>query len=441
MPPFTPNDEPTVVAPMPDAAELEAAIAEATASAAAASAEDASSAQTDEAAAEAVVQPDAATPQGTPPQAAAGKRAPGTVMWQFPKQLPGQAYSTTALRGCSVAFGKTQFAVCLGNRLVGLDWKNSGLEELWTCDVGGHVPGSPVLGPDGLIRVHSGDGWLHCIDQNGYRVWEPVPVGEPLGWSSPVVDLNNNTYVSGYGGGIYRVGPRGDFRNRPYFRTRQKFDSTGLIYRGVLYIGCEDAYLYAIQLSEDEGKNSWDPLEGQGRTEWFINSGPALAPDSSLVVAGRDENLYGFYLDGKQAWKLYIPGQMLASPTVAANGDIFVCLSVVRAGQRDRGRLVCVDGATHRIRWEFEAKGAVESTPVVGDDQIVYFGDNTGHLYAVRGDGHCLWRQQIRVPIRSAGNIVGPNRLVFGLDNGTIAGFLCSSGGVSKKGWPKYMAR
>jgi outer membrane protein assembly factor BamB len=78
---------------------------------------------------------------------------------------------------------------------------------------------------------------------------------------------------------------------------------------------------------------------------------------------------------------------------------------------------------------------------VIGDDEVVYFGDNSGHIHAVRPDGHCLWRQNVRKPVRSAGTIVGANRLVFGLDNGTLVGILCSSGGVSRKGWSKYMAK
>jgi hypothetical protein len=234
---------------------------------------------------------------------AAEKKVPGKILWQFPKQIPGQAYSTTPLRGCPVAYGKTQFAACLGKMLVGLDWKGSGLEKIWECEVGGHVPGSPTLGADGLIRVHSGDGWLHCVDQNGFRVWEPVPVGEPLGWAAPIVDLNNLTYVSGYAGGIFRVGARGEFKNRAFLRTRQKFDSTGLIYRGMLYIGCEDAFLYAIPISEDEGRNGWNQLEDRGRTQWFINSAPAWlaippssSPDAtrtctpSIPTAGRPGN-------------------------------------------------------------------------------------------------------------------------------------------------------
>jgi outer membrane protein assembly factor BamB len=394
---------------------------------------------------EPVAEPTPSAPADAPsapaPKPAAEKKVPGKVMWVYPKQVPGQDYSIAPVRCCPVLLGKTQFAVCLGRKLVALDWKNSGLEQLWEYDCGAHIPGSPVLGNDGLIRVHSVDGWLHCVDSDGGRAWEPVPVGEPLGWAAPVVDADGNAFISSYAGGLLRVTARGNFKNTPYFRTRQKFDSTGLVYQGVLYIGSEDAYVYAIELGDDVGRNIWDQLENRGKTEWFINSAPALAPDSTIVIGGRDENLYGFHRDGQLAWKLHIPGQMLASPVIGANGDIFIGVSLIRVNQPDRGKLVCVDGDTHRVRWEYDAQGAVESTPVIGDDDVVYFGDNSGHIHAVRPDGHCAWLQNVRKPVRSAGMIVGANRLVFGLDNGTLAGILCSSGGVSRKGWSKYMAK
>jgi outer membrane protein assembly factor BamB len=372
---------------------------------------------------------------------AADKKAPGRVLWVWPKQIPGQPYSTAPVRCCPALFGKTQFAACFGKELIAFDWKNSGLEVLWRYDCVGHVPGSPVLGNDGLIRVHSGDGWLHCVGQDGCREWDPVPVGEPLGWAAPVVDSDGNAYISAYSGGLLKVTARGNFKNTPFLRTRQKFDSTGLIYQNVLYVGCEDAFLWAIELGENAGRSLWDQLENRGRTDWFINSAPAVTPDSVIVVAGRDENLYGFHRDGQLAWKVYIPGQMLAHPVVGSNGDIYVGVSVVKVNQKDRGRLVCIDGASHRVRWEYDAKGAVESTPVIGDDDVLYFGDNAGHIHALRPDGHCLWSTYVRVAVRSAGMIVGPNRLVFGMDNGTMVGLLCSSGGVSRKGWGKYMAK
>lgn len=374
-------------------------------------------------------------------KAAADKKVPGKPLWVWPKQIPGQPYSTAPVRCCPVLFGKTQFAACFGSKLVAFDWKNSGLEVLWQYDCVGHVPGSPVLGNDGLIRVHSSDGWLHCVDQGGAREWDPVPVGEPLGWAAPVVDADGNTYVSAYSGGLLKVTARGNFKNTPFFRTRQKFDSTGVIYQGTLYIGSEDAYVYAIELGDEAGRNLWDQLDNGGKTDWFINSAPAITAEGMIVVAGRDENLYGFHRDGKLAWKIFIPGQMLSSPLIGGNGDIFIGNSILRVNQKDRGTMICIDGSSHRVRWEYEAKGAVESIPVIGDDDVLYFGDNAGYIHALRPDGHCLWATNVRSAVRSAGMIVGPNRLVFGTDNGTMIGILCSSGGVSRKGWAKYMAK
>jgi outer membrane protein assembly factor BamB len=374
-------------------------------------------------------------------KAAADKKTPGRPLWVWPKQIPGQPYSTAPVRCCPVLFGKTQFAACFGSKLIAFDWKNSGLEVLWEYDCVAHVPGSPVLGNDGLIRVHSSDGWLHCVDQQGAREWDPVPVGEPLGWAAPVVDADGNAYVSSYSGGLLKVTARGNFKSTPFFRTRQKFDSTGVIYQGVLYTGCEDAYVYAIELADDTGRNLWDQLDNRGKTDWFINSAPAVTADGMIVVAGRDENLYGFHRDGKLAWKVNIPGQMLSSPLVGGNGDIYIGNSILKVAQKDRGKMVCIDGSSHRVRWEYDAKGAVESIPVIGDDDVLYFGDNAGYVHALRPDGHCLWSTNVRSAVRSAGMIVGPNRLVFGTDGGTMVGILCSSGGVSRKGWAKYMAK
>lgn len=382
--------------------------------------------------------PAAEAPAPKPPPE---KKAPGKILWEFPPQIPGQPYSTAPVRCCPVALGKAKFVICIGKKVTALEWKNQGLEKLWEYSTGGHIPSSPVIGADGLLRVHSGDGLLHCLDQNGHAVWEPVEVGEPLGWAAPVVDEDGNTFISGYSGGLYKVTSQGEFKKAAFLRTRQKFDSAGLIHQGILYIGSEDAFVYAIDLRGSFGKNTWNQLEERGKTEWFINSAPALSLGSTLVVAGRDEHLYGFRLDGKQAWKVHIPGQMLASPVVSGDGEIYVGVSLVRAREPDKGKLVCVDTSTHGIRWEYEAKGAVESTPVIGDDGIVYFGDNAGHIHAVRADGQSVWRAATRVPVRSAGMIVGPNRLVFGRDNGTILGVLCSSGGLPERGWPKYMAK
>ena len=266
----------------------------------------------------------AAAPEEQPaeakPKPAAERRAPGKILWQYPKQIPGQAYST-APSAAALSFGKNQFVVCIGRNVVGLEWKNQGLEKLWEYDADGHIPGSPVLGGDGLFRMHSGDGGctasIRTAAASGSRSRSANRSAGPRRWSMATATPTSPVTAAA----STKCRRRGEFKNTPYFRTRQKFDSTGLIHHGVLYIGCEDAFVYAIELSGSTGKNIWDQLENRGKTEWFINSAIALALDSTIVVAGRDEHLYGFNQDGKQAWKVHIPGQMLASPVVGADGE------------------------------------------------------------------------------------------------------------------------
>ena len=80
-----------------------------------------------------------------------------------------------------------------------------------------------------------------------------------------MVDAEGNTYISAADGGLIRVDARGRTQ-RPgvYFRSRQKFDSPGVIADGVLYIGSEHGYVFAIDLSGDKGTNRFNHAAEQG---------------------------------------------------------------------------------------------------------------------------------------------------------------------------------
>jgi len=151
-----------------------------------------------------------------------------------------------------------------------------------------------------------------------------------------------------------------------------------------------------------------------------------VTDDGILVVAGCDEHLYGFRLDGNLAWKTRLSGQMLGSAVLDRAGHIYVGISQSQRGQQPRGWLVSVDGNSHQIRWEYEAAGAVESTPAVGDDGTIYFGDNTGLIHAVGSRGNVQWTAQLDAAVRSSGVILDGGRLAFGLDNETLVVLKCS---------------
>ena len=163
-----------------------------------------------------------------------------------------------------------------------------------------------------------------------------------------------------------------------------------------------------------------------------------MTDDGVLVLPGHDDLLLGFAAGGAPVFE-----DADAGPDARLAGarplrpHLRRASASCRAGYESRGLLVCLDGNSHKIRWEYRAAGAVESTPVIGDDDVIYFGDNAGEIHAVDFLGNALWTA--RSALRSAvpGTILAPGRVAFGLDDETLVVLRCSSGGLAAGGWPK----
>lgn len=309
----------------------------------------------------------------------------------------------------------------------------------WMYATAGAIPRSPVVGPDGLVRVHSTDGHLHFVDALGRAAFPPVVVGEALGSASPLVDLFNNTWVCRFDGGLIRVDASGQTTSRPFFRTRRRFDCTGLILGNMLYVGCEDHFLYAVPLGADVGENAWASMPDRGRTGCAINGSIALGRGPTLLVAGHDDALRAFGLDGVERWSTPLPGQVLGSPIVDENGSIYLGLAQNPRNQSPRGMLIAVDAGSHQIKWRYDAPAPIESTPVLGDDGTLYFGDNDGTLHAIDTHGRPVWKTTLGAAVRSAGAIPAPGHVAFGLDDGSLVVLSCSSQKLRVGGWPKLL--
>ncbi len=364
------------------------------------------------------------------------QRGSDRVAWTFPESVQTSAKPQ---RNCPAVdqAGRVYFAIA--DKVFAFDNNEGDFQYVWDYETGGRILGSPVVGSDGSIRIHSEDGHLHIMSKDKKRVGTPVQVGEPLGWATPLVDSQNTTWICGYHGGLSKVEAIGDAAPTLYFRGKQRFDCTGLIHGGLLYVGAENACVYAIPLGESRGQNVWNHLNEEGRTGWFINSSLALASGPTIVVASRDDRLYGFQLDGKERWSVEPNGQMLGSPIVDADDSVYVGLSVSEGREKPRGALVRIDGMSHKVRWRFETDSPVESTPVLGDDGTVYFGDNDGFIHAVDRDGKQVWTKQVAAGVRSSGTILAGGRVVFGLENGQFVALKCESQSLRAGAWAKYL--
>jgi outer membrane protein assembly factor BamB len=339
------------------------------------------------------------------------------------------------MRGCPAVDAQGRIFVCIQNRLLCFPPDES--RPQWEYTTTGAIPRSPTIGPDGHARVHSCDGFLHVIDSAGQRVFDPLAVDEPLGWAMPLIDAENNTWICRREGGLMKIDSSGQTSARPFLRTRRRFDCTGLILDDRLFIGGEDHYLHAIRISGDCGEDLWETTPQCGRTGCPIHAAVALAAGPEFLVASQDGYLYAFGPDGREHWKMALPGQAIGSPVVDADGTIYMGISQNPRNQAGHGVMLAIDPVSHQLRWSYSTAAPVESTPAIGDDGMIYFGDNGGTVHAVDRRGTSVWKAEFAAPIRSAAAILGPGLVALGLDDGSLAVLKCSSQRLLPAGWPK----
>ncbi len=135
---------------------------------------------------------------------------------------------------------------------------------------------------------------------------------------------------------------------------------------GVIYIGSNDGYLYAIR---PDGTLKW-----KFETKGAVHSHPAIGADGTIYVGSWDHHLYAINPNGSLKWKFETQAEVNSSPTIGADGTIYV-------GSWDH-HLYAVNPNGNLV-WMFATKDAVFSSPTIGPDGTVYIASWDQHLYAI----------------------------------------------------------
>lgn len=160
----------------------------------------------------------------------------------------------------------------------------------------------------------------------------------------------------------------------------------GIGFNNDIYLGTSSDTLYTFTV---DGALKWKfPTKGP------IRSSPMVGNNEDVFVVSEDGRLYGLTSQGERLWgwsTAYNSGSLLrSSPTLGVDGVIYF-------GDSD-GRVHAVssfDGLSTGGRWPKKVSdAAIVVPPVIARDRTVIVASTDGFLYALDPDGQLLWKTQ-----------------------------------------------
>ena len=311
------------------------------------------------------------------------------------------------------------------------------LATAWTAPTGNGVYSSPSVA-GGTVYVGSDDGKLYAFDAAGMtncspgspRTCSPVWTAATGGAvrSSPAV-AGGTVYVGSDDGKLYAFDAAGLFNcsaGPPRTCLARWVTTTGAIVRsspavsnGVVYVGSDDAGLYALNATT--GMVIWKTITGAA-----VRSSPAVA--GGVVFVGSDDKAV-YALDaatGAVLWKTTTGAAVRSSPAVA-NGVVYV-------GSDDTG-LYALNATTGQVVWKTITGASVRSSPAVSNG-VVFVGSDDTNVYALDAPtGAVLWTAPALSLVRSS-PAVGNGLVYVGSDGGSLSVF-DALGSANCSGTPK----
>ncbi len=227
------------------------------------------------------------------------------------------------------------------------------------------------------------------------------------------------------------------------FACEEEVRSTPVVHNGMVYIGCYDNNLYALDArsggflwkaaahggiaatpciadklvvigSEDNTLYAYE--NGKGQPVWTLRTGGPIRSSvryyaPMLFFGSDDQFIYcAEARTGKQVWKQRTWAQVRSTPVVISG--------IVYVGSMD-GHLYSLDGNNGNIKWKFRALEAIVSSPTV-QDNMIYVGSQDGHVYAIdTSTGWQLWKFKTKNYVSSS-PIVQNGKLYVGSVDGNL---------------------
>ncbi|UCD28507.1 MAG: PQQ-binding-like beta-propeller repeat protein, partial [Planctomycetota bacterium] len=261
-------------------------------------------------------------------------------------------------------------------------------KRLWRYDLKATAWASPLIA-DGRVYVGNQDGDIHVFKHGNQAELVATNIMNETVCSTTIA-ANRVLYIVGQKH-LYAIAePQRGAANWPMFRgnpqltgvakttlpkklqLRWKFEapaeveSSAAIIDGMVYIGCHDGFLYALNLATGTVKWKYEATES-------IRSSPCVVGNN--VFFGDSGGVFHAVKirDGSGKWTFQTDGEIISSTNYMEGKLLF--------GSYD-GYLYCVAAGDGKLIWKTETEGRIHGTPGIAGDKVLVAGcDEDLHVF------------------------------------------------------------
>lgn len=196
--------------------------------------------------------------------------------------------------------------------------------------------------------------------------------------------------------------------------SQQDFNAPPVVEDGVVYIGCDDGKLYALDAKTGENQM-------QFAATGAIEAAPVIA-GGNIYFGSTDNYLYAFRLkDQHPLWgsQFRVNGSISTAPAVAGEDVYF---------GDESGTVYDANTATGRIRWSYKSiSGLLLGTPVFESDNI-FIAANRSVTALVARSGAVKWSATLPSEVSAPLAVGGPDDLAYAATSDDIVYAISSRG-------------
>lgn len=212
---------------------------------------------------------------------------------------------------------------------------------------------------------------------DGSMAWRyPAKADARKQFYAPPVLLDGQVIAGNYGNSVSSINAADGTEKWVWSESKDRIVGSPLVVNNLVLVPSTDHYLYALKT---DGSDAWkfktgDPIWAQPVTD-----------GQTAYVASMDHKLYA--LDpatGSKRWEVDLGAPVVYSLAISEDKSMLYAATVAN-------KLLAVNAADGKILWNVATDGAVWS-PVVQHGDLIYFGDQSGKIYALSTkDGSKKW--------------------------------------------------